>query len=372
VPTPVPPTAQPQELDAHLVANPVSASSVGQVWAAQCAYLLGRTLPTVTSIAPHQVSATGTALPITLFWWPSPGCRLAALSVDLHGEWYVNVTGRVVTGRKRATLDAIVPSGAGVVAASHLFDGAQELLQRDPLQAARATYGCAIHLGDWGDVTDDVQAITVTIDDVGGDTHQGIAALTLSEIPVATLRPETGELGLLLPTIDARNDLHDGDTGIGSGIAETIGAEQDAARRSRFHWQLATYEHTSYAWTRASATTGALDWVGSCGTTVDPVFRLRVPALYGAATSATFALRVRYASTEDGTFRVVRSPVGAGSSNFDEVIVATGGGFDTFETTLTLSPTGTDQEIDLSFHASTLDASPVYISAIAIIANEGL
>ncbi len=371
MPTPVPATAQPQELDAHLVGNPVSASSVGQVWAAQCAYLLGRVLPTVASIAPHQVTATGSALPITLFWWPSPGCRLASLSVDLHGEWYVNVTGRIVTGRKRATLSATVPSGAGVVASPHLFDGAQTLLQRDPLQAARATYGCAIHLGDWGDVADDVHEIVVTIDDVGGDTHQGIAGLTLSEIPVATLRPESGELGLLLPTIDARNDLHDGDSGQGTGVAEVVAAEQDAATRSRWHWQIATYESTSHAWTRSSVTVGALDWVGSAGTSVEPKWRLRVPALYGTA-SAAFKLLVRYYSTDDVTINVVREVVGGGTSTFADTIASGGGVWKTHETGITLAATGTGQEIDLSFQFATADGSAVYVCAIALIADEAL
>jgi hypothetical protein len=371
VPTPVPATAQPQELDAHLVGNPVSASSVGQVWAAQCAYLLGRVLPTVASIAPHQVTATGTALSIRLFWWPSPGCRLASLSVDLSGAWYVNVISRIATSRARATLDVSVPAGAGVVAAPHLFDGAQVLLQRDPLQAARATYGCAIHLGDWGDVADDVHEIVITIDDVGGDTHQGIAGLTLSEIPVATLRPESGELGLLLPTIDARNDLHDGDSGQGTGIAEVVAAEQDAATRSRWHWQIATYESTAHAWTRSSVTVGALDWVGSAGTTVEPKWRLRVPALYGTA-SAAFKLLVRYYSTEDVTINIVREVVGGGSSTFTDGIAASGGTWKTHETNITLAATGTGQEIDLSFRFATADGSAVYVCAIALIADEAL
>lgn len=369
--TPVPITAQPQELDAHLVGNSVSASSVGQVWAAQCAYLLGRVLPTVASIAPHQITATTVKAQIRLFWWPSPGCRLASLSVDLTGAWYVNVFSRLATSRARATLEVTVPSGAGVVAAPHLFDGAQVLLQRDPLQAARATYGCAIHLGEWGDVTDDVHEIVVEIDDVGGDTHQGIAGLTLSEIPVATLRPEGSELGLLLPTIDARNDLHDGDSAQGTGIAEVVAAEQDAATRSRWHWQIATYESTTYAWTRSSATVGALDWVGSAGTTVEPKWRLRVPALYNTA-SASFRLLVRYYSTADVTINVIREVVGGGSSTFSDTLTSSAGSWATYDDAITLAATGTGQEIDLSFQLATADGSAVYVCTIALIANEAL
>ena len=369
MPSAIPTQPQPQELAAQLVANPVSATSFAQIAASQAGFVIGRALPSIASVAPHEVAATGTALTVPLQWWPSPGCRLALVTVDLHGAWYVNVVGRIVTGRKRATVTLAVPSGAGNVVGSTLFDGSETLAQRDPLSAARATYTGFVHLGDWGDVTDAAQDLAVTVDDVGGDTHQGLAAITLTEIPVATLRPESGELGVLVPSLDPRNDLHDGDSSIGSGVPELLTAEQDTLR-TRWHWQIATYEDTAYAWTRSSATIGQLDWVGTVGTSVDPVFRVRVPAIYGASASATFKLRIRYWSTEDGTVRVVRDVVGAGASNADDAFTASGGAWAVHEGSLALSASGTEQEMDLSFHFSTLDASSIYVSSIAIIQEE--
>lgn len=369
MPSAIPTQSQPQELAAQLVANPVSATSFAQIAAAQAHFALARALPSVVSVAPHEVTATGTALTVPIQWWPSPGCRLALVTVDLQGAWYIEVFGRVFTDRKRATVALTVPSGAGVVVDSTLLDGSETLAQRDPLSATRTTYTGYVHLGDWGDVTDAVQDLAVTVDDVGGDTHQGLAAITLTEIPVATLRPESGELGVLLPSLDPRNDLHDGDSSIGSGVPELLTAEQDTLR-TRWHWQIATYEHTSYAWTRSSATIGQLDWVGTVGTSVDPVFRVRVPAIYGTSANAMFKLRIRYNATEDGTVRVVRDVVGAGTSNADDGFAASGGTWAVFEGSLSLSASGTEQEMDLSFHFSTLDASPVYVSSIAIIQEE--
>lgn len=373
MPTAVPAQPNPQELAAHLVASPVSAASCAQVWAAQAAFLLGRALPSVCSVSPHEVTSTGTALTVPVQWHPSPGCRLALISVDLHGSVYANLIGRVVTVRRRATVTVTPPTGAGIVAAASLLDGSETLYGRDPTYAGRATYYSFIHLGDWGDVGDAIQDVAVTIDDVGGDLHQGLAAVTLTEIPVATLRPESGEFGLSLPSFDPRNDIHDGDTLIGTGAPEILTAEQRASTRTRWHWQIATYEDTTYAWTRSSSTTGAIDWVGTVGTSVDPKFRLRVPAVYGtsASTPATFTLRVRYRSTKDGTFRVVRTTVGGGAtSNNDLALPGSGGAWTTASGTLTLRADGTDQEIDLQFNASTTDASALYISSIAIIQTE--
>lgn len=369
MPSAIPTQPQPQELAAQLVANPISATSFAQIAASQANFVLGRALPSIASVAPHEVAATGTALTVPLQWWPSPGCRLALVTIDHHGSLYVNAMSRVFTARRLATVTVTVPSGAGNVVGTTLFDGSEPLLQRDPLTAARTTYTGFVHLGDWGDVTDAAQDLAVTVDDVGGGLHQGLAAVTLTEIPIATLRPESGEFGVLLPSLDPRNDLHDGDSSIGSGVPDLLTAEQDTLR-TRWHWQVATYEHTSYAWTRSSATIGQLDWVGTVGTSVDPVFRIRVPAIYGTSANATFKLRIRYAATEDGVVRVVRDVVGAGTSNADDAFVASGGAWAVHEGSLALSASGTGQEMDLSFHFSTLDASPVYVSSIAIIQEE--
>lgn len=373
MPTLVPQQSQPQELAAQLVAAPVSAIGFAQVMAAQVAFLLGRALPVVAAMSPHELVATGSAVTIPLQWWPSPGCRLALLTVHLHNSLYVNVIGRVVTGSRRATLALTLPTGAGRESSGLAFDGSTVHPTRDPLSAGRSLSQTLIHLGDWGDVTDAIADLSITVDDVGATSHQGIAGITLVEIPVATLRPESGEFGLLQPAFDPRNDINDGDAAIGAGATEILLAEQRASTTTRWHWQIGTYEDTSYAWTRSSSTTGALDWVGSVGTAVDPKFRIRVPAVYGtsASTPATFTLRVRYRTTAKGTLRVVRAVVGSGAtSNNDLALDDTSAAWSTKEVSMTLRTDGTDQEIDLQFQASTTDASAIYISSIAVIQTE--
>ena len=379
MPTLVPATPTPSELRTHLVAAPVSAATVGRVWASQLAFLLGRCLPHVASMRLHAIDPAVTKdTKIPLQWRPSPGCRLALVTVDLNESAIVKVVGRSLSGDRFALVSLTVPAGAGVIAVPELgglapLDGSTALLQQDPFRVARNTHSALVHLGDAGDVADAIHDITVTISQSGSYSHSGAAHVSLIELPVATLRPETGEVGLLLPSIDARNDLHDGDSSNGSGITETLTAEQDAATRVREHFQIATYEDTAYAWTRSSSTTGAINWVGSVGTSVDPKFRLRVPAVYGtsASTPATFTLRVRYRSTKDGTLRVVRTTVGGGAtSNNDLALPGSGGAWTTASGTLTLRADGTDQEIDLQFNASTADASTLYISSIAIIQTE--
>lgn len=375
MPTLVPQQSQPQELAAQLVAAPVSAIGFAQVTAAQIAFLLGRALPVVAAMAPHQLVATGSAVTLPLQWWPSPGCRLALLTVHLHNSLYVNVIGRVVTGSRRATLALTLPTGAGRESSGLAFDGSTVHPTRDPLSAGRSLSQTLIHLGDWGDVTDAIADLSITVDDVVETNHQGIAGITLVEIPVATLRPESGEFGLLQPAFDPRNDINDGDSAIGASATEILTAEQRASVRTRWHWQIGTYEDTSYAWTRSSSTTGALDWVGSVGTAVDPKFRIRVPAVYGtsASTPATFTLRVRYRSTKDGTFRVVRTVVGSGAtSNNDLALPSSGGAWTSASGSMTLRTDGTEQEIDLQFQGSTTDASALYVSSVAIIQDESV
>ncbi len=373
MPTLVPQVPQPQALDAHLVSAPVSAAAVGQVWAGQLAFLLGRALPSIASLCPHTITGTTTSVAIPVQWWPSPGCRLALLTVDVYGENYVNVAGRVFGVRKRCTLDVTAPAGGARYAGPYLLDGSETLQQRDVTVAGRMSYSTLLGIDTPGDVADTVDDVMVEIQSVGGDNHGGIAGITLVEIPVATLQPEAnGEPGLLSPAIDPRNDLHDGDSGIGSGITELVAAEQDARLRQRWHWQIATYEDTTYAWTRSSATIGQIDWVGSVGTSVTPVFRVRIPKTYG--TNASARIRVRYRTNGTaGTLRVTRTVVGLGaSSTFDLSLPDSGGAWASEYDALTLRTDGTDQELELQFSASTGDGSAIHISSIALIQDEAL
>jgi hypothetical protein len=369
---PVPAQPQPQELAASMVANPVSAVSVAQVWASQAAYLSGRALPSVCSFTPHAVTPTASTLAVPVQWWPSPGCRLARLYASMHGTRYANVIGRIVTFHAPVLVTLVEPTGSTVVRDGATgFDGMDELHPNDPLSAARMLAVCGISTGAPGTMTDTVhdlflQVAPATLEGL----HEGIAELALVEVPVARLYPELGEPGLNTQAFDPRNEIV-ATSAIAHGTADVLTAEQDTLR-VRWHWQIGTYEHTSYAWTRSSTTIGPLDWVGTVGTAVDPAFRVRVPAVYGASTNATFTMRVRFYSTDDVNVRVIRSVVGAGTSNFDDTLPATGGVWSAGELLLPLSTAGTDQEVDLQFNFATVDGSPVFVSSIAIIQNESV
>lgn len=379
MPTLVPATPTPSELRTHLVSAPVSAATVGRVWASQLAFLLGRALPHVASMRVHAISpAITSSVDIPLQWRPSPGCRLALVTVELNEAPIVNVVGWSLSGDRYALVSLTVPAGAGVIAVPELgglapLDGSTALLQQDPFRVARQQYSALVHLGDAGDVADQIHDLTVTISQSGSYSHSGAAHVSLIELPVATLRPETGEVGLLLPSIDARNDLHDGDSSIGSGITETLAAEQDASTTVREHFQIATYEDTAYAWTRASATMGAIDFVGSAGT-ANPWFRIRVRGTYGssASTPATFVVRVRHNSVDDWDLQITKRVVGSGStSTFTETVPASAGVWSAYQWTsaLTLRADGTDQEIDVKFEASVLSGT-LYLSSIALVQEE--
>lgn len=378
MPTLVPSQPTPSELRTHIVAAPVSAAAVGRVWASQLAFLLGRALPHAASLRVHAISpATTSTVTIPLQWRPSPGCRLALVVVDLNEAPVVEAVGRSLSGDRYALVSVTAPTGGGVIADPVLgalgpLDGSTALQQQDPFRVARQQYAALIHLGDAGDVADAVHDVPVTISQSGSYSHSGAAQVTLIELPVGTLRPESGEVGLLLPSIDARNDLHDGDSSVGSGITETLTAEQDAAATVREHFQIATYEDTALCWTRASAAQGAVNFVGSAGTS-DPWFRVRVRAVHGtsASTPASFTLRVRYRSTADGSLYLSRRVVGSGATATATLALpSTGGTWGSASGSVTLRADGTDQELDLKFEASTVDASTLYLSAIALIQTE--
>lgn len=379
MPAPVPAVPTPSELRSQLVAAPVSATACGRVWASQLAFLLGRALPHVASLRLHAISPRTTdTIDVPLQWRPSPGCRLALVVVDLNESATANIIGRSVAVGRNSLVSLTVPAGAGVIASALLgaggtLDGSTALQQQDPWRVARAQYAALVHLGDAGDVSDVIHNITVTIAPSGTHDHAGLAHVSLIELPAGTLQPETGEVGLLTPAIDPRNDLHDGDSLIGTGWPEILEAEQDASTRQREHFQIATYEDTSRCWTRASAVMGSIDFAGSAGTS-DPWFRVRVRATHGtaASTPASFILRVRHSSLDDWDLKITKRVVGSGATiTYTENIASSGGAWAAYESAgaITLRADGTDQEIDLKFEASILSGT-LYLSAIALIQTE--
>lgn len=370
MPGPVPPLPSASRLGAQLVAAPVSAAACGRVWASQLAYLLARALPPIASFRIVAITRATVTSSVPIQWWPSPGCRLALVVIEPGANDVINGDGRPLDDSMYMAISVTPPTGATVVAGS--VGSADVLTGREVQQlrsrASRGLYAALISLGDPGDVTDAPHTMSVDFGPVGSDTNTGLATITLVELPTSTLRPELGEVGLLTPTLDPRNDLHDGATsGIGTGITEAIAAEQDAATRVRVHWQIGTYENTALCWSRSSATVGPLDFV-NVGSN-DPAFRVRVPRIHEGIT-AKFLLRVRYNSTALGTFRVVRSVVGAGTSNFDLALPDSGGSWVEESDAITLRFDGTDQQIDLKFHAATDDGSALYIDSIALIQAE--
>lgn len=379
MPAPVPAVPTPSELRSQLVAAPVSATACGRVWASQLAFLLGRALPHVASLRLHAISPRTTdTIDVPLQWRPSPGCRLALVVVDLNDSDTINVIGRSIAVGRESLVSLTVPTGAGVIAralfgAGSTLDGSTALQQQDLWRVARAQYAALVHLGDAGDVADAIHDLTVTIAPSGTHDHSGLANVSLIELPVGTLQPETSEVGLLTPAIDPRNDLHDGDSSIGTGWPEILTAEQDASTRQREHFQISTYEDTTRCWTRASAVMGAIDFVGSAGTN-NPWFRVRVRATRGtsAGTPASFILRVRHSSLDDWDLKITKRVVGSGAtSTHTENIAASGGSWSAYESAgaITLRADGTDQEIDLKFEASILSGT-LYLSAIALIQTE--
>ncbi len=379
MPAPVPAVPTPSELRSQLVAAPVSATACGRVWASQLAFLLGRALPHVASLRLHAISPRTTdTIDVPLQWRPSPGCRLALVVVDLNASDTIEVIGRSIAVGRESLVSLTVPTGAGVIAralfgAGSTLDGSTALQQQDLSRVARAQYAALVHLGDAGDVADAIHDLTVTIAPSGAHDHSGLAHVSLIELPVGTLQPETSEVGLLTPAIDPRNDLHDGDSSIGTGWPEILEAEQDASTRQREHFQIATYEDTTRCWTRASAVMGAINFAGSAGTS-DPWFRVRVRATHGtaASTPASFILRVRHSSLDDWDLKITKRVVGSGATiTYTENIASSGGAWAAYESAgaITLRADGTDQEIDLKFEASILSGT-LYLSAIALIQTE--
>lgn len=367
MPTPVPARAVSSELAAHLVRAPVG-TSVGGIWASQLAFLLGRALEQAAMVTTALCSSTASARTVRLQWRPSLGCRLALLRVDVGPDAETALTGGVYTPNgNRIVLSLTLPTGATREGPD--FDGSTVLYQRATNLAARQRYECLIDLGTVGTVSDAIHAIGVTITGSGGDTHQGFEALSLVELPVASLRPESSEEGIAGNWPSPRNELHDGDGGQGQGFPTILLAEQSARTSVRLHWQVGTYEDTGEAWFTTSATHAALDWKGGLGTTYDPVWRVRAKSTYGTSAGCVCTMSVHYQSTDAGELRIAHTPVGGSLTRTTLTLPSTAGAWGSTSVAVTLPATGTSQEVDLSFDAK-IASGTLYLSSIALIGNE--
>ena len=251
------------------------------------------------------------------------------------------------------------------------LDGATILAMASPRQVGRSSYVALVSLGTFGAVSDSIGDWGVTVTGSGGDTHTGFQHITLTEIPVATLLPDASpsEPGSLLPYAHPRNDLDDGDNGLGTGIPMLFAAERDARVKVRWHWQIGTYENDNDSWSTASAVYAAPNWGDSIGVTYNPVHRVRVRNVYGTTAGSSCTLRVRYKSSDAGSLRVTRTPVGGAGGTATLALPSGAGGWVTASGTFVLPATGTDQELDLYFEAL-IDSGTLRISSIAIVEAE--
>jgi len=261
----------------------------------------------------------------------------------------------------KAILSLSVPAGAGVLPFPDRLDGIEQVALPDPLLASRTAYSAAIHLGNAGDVADTIHDIVLTITNVSPEAHRGIASLNLVEIPLATLRPESGEHGVLETIIDPREIIHDGSAD--RGTRAFLLAERSARTRVREHWQVSTYEDIADCWTRASSTFGAINW----GSSLEPRWRMRLRAVYGA--SAAFTLRVRYRSSDSGDLRLQATPVGGAPLLYSLALPSSSSAWTSAQTTVSLPTSGTEQQIDLEFEAR-INSGTLYLSSIALVQSE--
>lgn len=373
MPTLVPEKPQPNEPLVCMVGEPVSASAWGKVTASQIAFLLGRATQFVCANYYGTISLNTSTLTVPVQWRPSPGCRLAALFVEMKSDDIELLGTRFMPAGFVANLQVNVPSGGGLIQTPLLatrgpIDGATEVNLAHPEHANRMTYCVLIHTGNAGDIADNFYDLLVTITpDVGSQTR-GIESVCLVELPVSSLRTEENEVGALYPVIDPRNDLCDSDGGNGIGVPYFVTGEQACATRVRTHFQVGTYRDTANSWFTASTSYAALNYRHTLGTSYNPTYRLRARRIHGDTMAVT--TRIHYAATSSSDVEITTTPRGGSASTTTINLPSTGGAFAVASSTaLSLSNTGTDQEIDISYRFKTTSGT-LYVASIAHIQTE--
>lgn len=214
-------------------------------------------------------------------WSRSPGVHVVRVTVELHASNEL---------ADSQTIAVSLPTGAAWIDDGGL-DGTTALYNPPRGRTApREIVGwCDVSGCTAGSLTD-VWQFEVTPTAKGA----GLKRATITEVPLAAFEPGTGE-----PCLDA--------AAIRSGRLVTDDWTQrvyvclDAARAGyRQHWLLsglesddATGAATTPHWSREAATSGALDWLATSGSS-DPSWYLTPRMLYGAAVSGTWQSRTRY------------------------------------------------------------------------------
>lgn len=322
MPTPVPLQPQESSLDRLIVGAPVSARH-GARWASQIAHLLGRQTHRVCSHTVQALSArTASTKRVTAHYLRSKTAVVALVAVELRDDTTTLVSPVVAAGYQ-VNVTVTAPSGATWIDRGAL-DGATNITLPSVFLAGRKWL---VGLMDVSTVEQtSVSTLVVDIVGVGGNTHLGFATVHVVEMPLASIRPEDGESGLLLSWCDPRNWLEEGAAAAGPrGLSSLVVLEQQATIRQRWWWQILGYEDSAPStggdtWFRTSAVMGALDWRGSMGTAFSPKFRTRLRQVHSGTFDVTG--RVRVYTSGGGTIRFVITPVGGAATNFDVVCPA--------------------------------------------------
>lgn len=234
----------------------------------------------------------------------------------------------------------------------------------------------------------DLIAFRITYTPSATGEMNGIARVSLSEVPLATVDPTsapTTEPGVNEAEPDVRNRIHQGTTTSRTGLLRLF-AQLDLARSAvRGHLQIiAPHDHPI---SRDSLSLGPLDWGGAIGTSWDARFRLRARRLYAAGTpqrctlAAIYSYSATYPSGLANAFiRATATTIGLGgatASTADLPLAHTGASYAIGTTTFDVPTDGTDQRVELSFAARTestdgfsIAHDPLSIVALALIDDE--
>lgn len=360
MPTPVPLQPQESSLDRLIVGAPVSARH-GARWASQIAYLLGRHTHRVCSHTVQELSArTASSKRVTAHYLRSKSAQVALVAVELRSDSITVVSPNVVAAGLQVYVTVTAPSGATWIDRGAL-DGATAVTLPSTFLAGRKWL---VGLMDVSSVSQtSVSTLVVDIVGVGGDTHLGLGTVHVVEMPLASIKPESGESGLLLSWCDPRNWLEQGPAAAGPrGLSALVDLEQQATIRQRWWWQILGYEDSSPStggdtWYRTSAVMGALNWRGSMGTAYSPKFRTRLRQIHSGTCDVTG--RVRVYTAGGGTIRFVFTPVGGAATNFDVACPASAA-WATVSAGTTLSVSGS-QLVDVEIQALATSGT-IYLS----------
>ena len=371
--TPAQLTSQQSTLDSYKVRDPVSATH-GARWISQLTHLLARQVHRVCSCRTQQLSArTANAKSLKIAYRKSRGAKLVIVRVEMYHDNTVIFSGLDIAEGNRATLLLTLPSGASLVARDdEVFDGAHNLTLPSFYTTNRIAYETLLDVT--GCSTTTTSDMTVTIAGVGAETHIGISTVTVYEVPLGALLPESGDYGLAYAWADPRNFLETGDLDGPRGFYSLLRLEQSAAIEQRWMWQIFGYEDsapspTGDTWLRTGTTMGAIDWRGRVSTATQR-FRARSRALYGTSAGMVCTLRARYYSANGGKLRLVVTPIGGAPTNID-LTLPISAAWTTATVSITLPASGTDQEFTIEPQLQDNDAAGVtYLSQISIIQEE--